>query len=236
MQYLGGKTRIAKQLAAVINPIRGGRPVWDAFCGGLSMSAALGGEVYASDGNLALISTYKAVATGWDPPSVVTEDEYEAARALSDEDPHKAFVAIGCSFGGKWFGGYARAHDPADKRTTVGFAAGARKSLLRVCPGRNFFWIDFLRVTPRPWPSVLYLDPPYAGATDYAGCPPFDHNLFYRRVVEWSKHTDVFVSEYSMPDLPNGRVMWEAVVRTSMDGRGAVGKARERLYHYRIAS
>ena len=42
MQYLGGKTRIAKQLAEVIDRVRPKSAwVWDAFCGGLSMSVAL---------------------------------------------------------------------------------------------------------------------------------------------------------------------------------------------------
>jgi site-specific DNA-adenine methylase len=67
MQYMGGKTRIAKQIAAEIDKVRKpGQLVWDAFCGGLSVSVALSknGPVLASDACAPLISLYKAVQEG----------------------------------------------------------------------------------------------------------------------------------------------------------------------------
>lgn len=110
MQYLGGKTRIAKAIAEIVNAERGDRVFWEPFCGGLSVSVKLAahGPGIVSDANPALIALYQAVRDGWDPPGHVSEEEYSAAKALPDSDPRKAFIGFGCSFGGKWFGGYAR--------------------------------------------------------------------------------------------------------------------------------
>src|SRR5688572_11951361 len=101
MRYLGGKYRYAKQIAKSINTIRNGRTVLDAFCGGLSVSAALGGEIIAYDINSDLIELYQAVAQGWDPPSKLNKEEWQAAKTAAN--PLKAFAGFGCSFGGIWF-------------------------------------------------------------------------------------------------------------------------------------
>lgn len=105
MQYLGGKTRIAKQIAAEIDKVRRpGQLVWDAFCGGLSMSRALlkNGPVLSTDACAPLIHLYCAVQNGWGPPSEVSEATYRAAKSLPDTDPMKAFCGFACSFGGKF--------------------------------------------------------------------------------------------------------------------------------------
>ena len=63
----------------------------------------------ASDVNRPLITMYKALQDGWIPPSTVTEEMYAEYKGIQDaEDPLTAFIGIGCSFSGKWFGGYAR--------------------------------------------------------------------------------------------------------------------------------
>lgn len=63
MQYLGGKSRIAKHLAAEIDRVRKpGEWIWEPFCGGLSMTVALSknGPVWATDANPALIALYQS--------------------------------------------------------------------------------------------------------------------------------------------------------------------------------
>lgn len=237
MQYLGGKSKIARWLAAAMLPVARDRPWWDAFCGGLSVSLALakatgrGGTV--TDANAALISCYRAVASGWDPPGAISEDEYRAARSLPDSDPRKAFVGFGCSFGGKWFAGYARA--PAQAGRT--YAGAARTALLRdvgelVAAGCDFMHANFLEIEPEPTDVVLYLDPPYAGTTAYGATGAFDTARFRARVAGWARYTDVFVSEYAMPDDLGGRLAMEFTHDMSVAG-GVQKDARvERLYHY----
>ncbi len=226
--YLGGKTKIARRLADVINVTRDGRPFWDPFCGSLAVSVALGGAGISSDAHAPLIAMYRAVQAGWDPPATLSEPDYQAARDLPDSDPLKAFAGFACSFGGKWFGGYAR--DPKSDRN---YAGAARRSILKRVraihdAGGEFSQIDFLNVEPGPTDLVLYLDPPYRGTTGYSIA--LDHDALYRRVAAWSRYTDVFVSEYAMPW---GRIALEFDHCMSVAGKGHQAAARtERLYHY----
>ena len=228
MQYLGGKSRIAKQLAAAINQYREpGQWVWDPFCGGLSMAVALSakGPVLASDANPALIALYQAVRDGWQPPTEVNREQYAAARQLPDSDPLKAFCGFGCSFGGKWFGGYS-APRPKYRRPV----AGAAKIALRdgAC-GATFATIDFLEVKPHATGMVLYLDPPYRGTTGYAATGPFDHDRFAARARQWAAFGPVFVSEY---DFPGGIEVWSGPTKTGVNSgmAGAAKLGTERLY------
>lgn len=204
MQYLGGKTRLAPRIAETVNAerVRLGAPgaplpFWDPFCGGLSVSvrlAALGPGI-VSDACAPLIALYRAVRAGWDPPEHVTEAEYAAARALPDTDPRKAFVGFGCSFGGKWFGGYGR-----HRKGLAQFARSSVRRGVAALASSAIERIDFLSVEPRPLPLVIYADPPYAGTTTYAGVPPFDSDRFWRRVQAWERASvPVFVSEYACP-------------------------------------
>lgn len=201
MRYMGGKTRIAKQLASIINLVREpGQWVWDPFCGGLSMSVSLSakGPVWSTDSNAALIALYQAVKAGWQPPESVSREEYQAAKALPDSDPLKAFCGFGCSFGGKWFGGYAR----SGNRNYAANCAGS----LKATPFKKLklSCVNLLRCEPRPTNVLLYLDPPYSGTTGYKDA--FDSDLFFRRAADWSAFTHVFISEYASPI---GRCVWE---------------------------
>lgn len=207
--YLGGKSRIAKQLAAVIDDAREpGQLVWDAFCGGLSMSKALSvkGPVWSTDANAALIAMHAAVQAGWDPPRFVTEEEYLAAKSLPDNNPLKAFCAICCSFSGKWFGGYARSGNR-------NYAQNGHNALLKSRFDARLDVVDFLSVDPVSCDAILYLDPPYAGTTGYSGAASFDHAQFIERVRQWSFFCDVFVSEYS---FPLGENVWQKTQTTTV--------------------
>lgn len=236
MQYLGGKSKIARWLVAAMRPRLSGREFWDAFCGGLSVSLAIsetGARGLATDANPALVNLYQAVAAGWDPPAVVSEDDYAAARSLPDTDPRKAFCGFACSFGGKWFGGYARAPKEAGRT----YAGAGRTALLRdvgllVERGIDVALANFLEVEPEPTETVLYLDPPYAGTTGYGATGTFDYPRFYRRVAAWARYTDVFVSEYSMPISLGGRLAMEFAHDMSVAGGVRKGARVERLYHY----
>lgn len=226
MQYLGGKTRIAKQLAAEVDKVRRpGQWVWDAFCGGLSMSVALSknGPVYSTDACVPLIGLYRAVQAGWDPPTHVDEATYRAARNLPDTDPMKAFCGFGCSFGGRFFEGYARGGCRSYADTT----RRVLHAQIPVCS--EFAAVDFFDVHPRPLDGVLYLDPPYAGTKSYSRTPRLDHARFVERVREWSAFAPVFVSEY---EFSLGQVVLAIRKAKSVAGGNGGGRVGiERLYY-----
>lgn len=136
---------------------------------------------------------WNAVKTGWTPPTDVTEDEY---RALKDREPSalRGFVGFGCSFAGKWFGGYARGRDRNFASETSRSLVKAAKSLDRATISLG----DYGRFSPSPeW--VIYCDPPYGGLGYSVG--PFDQGRFWNTAKSWASGGSlVLVSGYSAPE------------------------------------
>lgn len=203
----------------------------------MSVQLAKHGPGLVSDANAALIALYRAVRDGWEPPSAVSKEEYRAAKALPDSDPRKAFIGFGCSFGGKWFGGYAEErwyYYPSSKQSKYrNHTAESGRSLARDIPALSACRIErksFFDVTPSDnsfQPECIYADPPYAGTTGYAATGVFDNERFWHYCQQWaSRGVRVFVSEYACP-VPH-EVAWEK--RHTVNVSGGTGAVRtERL-------
>lgn len=224
MQYLGGKSRLARRIAKRIWYDSGGwARVWDPFVGGLSCASAFAEwekPVLCSDAHLALINMYLALADGWEPPSYVSEEMHREARDYPDSNPRKAFIGYGCSFMGGYFNGYARNGDDYNGREPWVKASNSLKRAFRRSKHLfEFQHLDFLAVTPRHEPGlVIYCDPPYEGTTGYKAAGDFDHGRFWNRILEWeAKGVPCYVSEFSCP-LPN-RVVWEHERKRQCDQR-----------------
>lgn len=231
MQYMGGKFRLAKYIAPIVaEAVPDDGEWWDPFCGGLSMSVALaratGRPGVASDACAPLIALYRAMLDGWDPPTSLSESEYREARHLPDDDPLKAFAGFGCSFGAKYFAGYARCSEGAN------YAGRARRALRRKIAvlRQEGVAVSCMRFEDRPvspFRGAIYCDPPYAGTTGYPGAPPFDREAFLSRCVEWARAgAAVFVSEYDI-DHPAFREVWSRTYKVSLTA-GLNGRAKHR--------
>lgn len=205
MHYLGGKYRKGKQIAGYLNQIRlPGQPYNEPFCGSLWVTQYIAdAPIYASDKHPFLIATLQSVQAGWVPPYFVGEDEYNFIKDNQDWLPPNlvGFVGFGCSFGGKWFGGYAR-----DRRSDRPYSTQAQKGLLlkvgRVGNKAQYFVADFLVDDPPEEGCLIYCDPPYDGTTGYGSIVgDFDSSLFWKRVLELeSRGHTLVVSEYDAPD------------------------------------
>ena len=78
MQYLGGKSKIRKQIATFLESLRKTNQVYfEPFVGGGWVLQEMSGKRIASDGNKALIQLYKSLQQGWIPPDFVSEEEYK---------------------------------------------------------------------------------------------------------------------------------------------------------------
>jgi len=216
MRYMGGKQAIIKCLAPVLHRMRGGLPYLEPFVGGASVLAAMGGVRVAGDACACLITMYRALQCGWNPPDTLTESEYYVIKESADDaDPHTAFAGFGCSFGGKYWGGYARG--------TAGrsYARNAANSLRRLAPrisGVRFVCADFVAWNPRG--VFVYCDPPYCGTTTYKSTGTFSHEKFWGVVRRWAHNNIVVVSEYNAP--PDFTCIYEFPTRLSLrvcDGR-----------------
>jgi len=213
MQYLGGKFRLRKVIAGFVNDAireKGSAFYVEPFVGGNNISALVnptcdgwipGVRKYLFDANLALINLYRAIQYGWVPPDEMSADQYAVLKRANDAtNPLTAFAAVGCSFGGKWWGGYAtnQPHNGID------YARAAKRRLTeKLATGSLFACVPFLTVDPHP-SAVFYLDPPYDSTTGYAGCPPFDNRTFWVHAAYLvRKGATVLVSEYRPPPVPH---------------------------------
>ena len=229
MQYFGGKQRTSAKLAAFMRPYVEARGAYvEPFVGGASMMAVQPAAVrVGGDANVALISMWRALAGGWEPPETITEVQYAEVSRLCDlYDPLTAFVGFGVSFAGKWFGGFARGG--AGRNYAANAASSLRKKMKGL--GGVEWWAGDYQQCPLPPRAVIYCDPPYAGTTHYGGIATFDWGLFW----EWclAKHAEghaVFVSEYAAP--PGFRVAFEVATKTDIRTKANGKEARiERLF------
>ncbi len=225
MRYMGGKVRIGKQIASIIqqfDPVSYHEP----FCGMFSVGKHIVCPTRtASDLHPDLILLLQAIQNGWEPPARISEKVYAAFQNTNEPSAMRGFVGFGCSFYGKFFGGYAR-----DKFST-NYAELACNSLRRLRPSIQD--VVFAREDYRNYSGnadIIYCDPPYSGTTDYSN-GTFGTEEFWEWVRRQSARK-VFVSEYIAPtDFVS---IWEKPVTTSMKSKTGYGFARtEKLFVHR---
>lgn len=224
MQYLGGKKRIAKQIVEFLDPhINESKYYFEPFCGSCTIIEKIENiKRYASDKNEYLIDLYIALQNGWIPPKNITEEEYRYVKNNKEENKAlTAFCGIGCSYSGKWFGGYCR-----DKKTTRNYALNAHNTLMNQLPKIKdivFKYKDYKECKPKN--ALIYCDPPYANTTKYDLFNGFDNNEFWEIMRMWSKNNLVFISEYKAPD--DFKCVLEIATRTDL--RNKNGKMIPRI-------
>ena len=115
LPYLGGKSRLSKDISNVLNSnLKEEQTFVDLFCGSCNVIEKIKGNRIriANDKHKYLIEMWKAIQNGWIPPNDISEEEYKYIRENKNENMAlTSFVGFGCSFAGKWFGGYARSND-----------------------------------------------------------------------------------------------------------------------------
>lgn len=158
-----------------------------------------------------LIDLLVGVQNGYELSEFISEEQYKYIRKHKDEDNIlTGFVGFGCSFGGKWFGGYAR------NKTNTNYALQSKKSLLKdmsTLQAACFTCQDYKDVK-LPEGCVIYADPPYNNTTGY-GNEKFDSSEFWEYAREASKEHLMFISEQEAPD--DFVVIWECPFTRTLD-------------------
>lgn len=253
MQYQGGKSRIAKNISEVIiNEVsrwedqncfnncgsyqrererESNTTFVSLFCGSCAVEAKLApyfNKVICNDKHEYLIEMLKAVQNGYELPEHISEEEYKQIRLHKDENKVlTGFVGFGCSFGGKFFGGYAR------NKEQTNYALQSKKSLLKdiiQLQNAEFTCLDYHDV-PIPKYSVVYADPPYANTTTYQG-QKFNTDEFWEYMREISKDNQVYISELTAP--VDFECIWEKPFTRTLDrNKENQFKVTEKLFTYR---
>ena len=226
MRYMGGKTRQAGPLTGfLLERSAGYEKYFEPFMGSAAVfhrMAPAFDKPAGADGMPDLMLMWKALQRGWVPPDDVSREEYQALRT-ADSSALRGFVGFGCSFGGKWFGGYATGEGRNYGRET-------KLSILKraTTMGHAKLRIGDYRDWDVPSDAFVYCDPPYAGTTGYKGAPGFDSEEFWLTVEKWARGgAAVYVSEYTAPD--GVECVWERTANVSLRKDSNVA-AVERLF------
>jgi DNA adenine methylase len=211
MRYLGGKSRLGGQIVkAVLADLGVTRLTLAAdLCSGAGgvthRLADVSDKVIAVEAHPGLVALMRAVQGGWVPPDHVDEALYQTLRSGDPADPLVAFAGFGCSFGGKWWGGFA---------TTRGddYTGQARRAILRDTRSN----VDHICADVLTWMGeieVAYCDPPYAGTTGYSAIPRVEGAVWWRKMRSLAdRGIAAYLSEYA--DVPPAgvaaRLVWSA--------------------------
>lgn len=232
MKYMGSKNRHAKEILKIVLADRQPNQYYvEPFVGGFNIIDKVDGKRIANDTHYYLIKLFQSVRDGWQPPDFISYEQYQDIRNNKDKysDNLVGFVGFGCSYSGKWWGGYARGND--NNGIPRNYCKESKKNILSQYQGlqgieiHNVNYLE-LEIPPN---SIIYCDPPYAGTTGYKD--KFDHELFWRWCEDMVRvgHT-VFVSEYSAPD---GWVsVWEKEVHNTLVQDTGSKSGIEKLFTY----
>lgn len=219
MRYASGKSRISRQISeTILQNVRGGyeTSLISLFCGSCSVESKLApyfDDVICNDKQEYLIALFNGVKNGYELPEIITEEKYKYIREHKDEDKVlTGFVGFGCSFAGKFFGGYAR------NKTNTNYAKQSKTSLLKdmaTLMNTKFINEDYKNVVI-PENSVIYADPPYKGTTTGYGIKgKFDSDEFWEYARNVSKTNIMFISELQAPE--DFIAIWEKPFTRTMD-------------------
>lgn len=222
MQYFGGKQRISSQIIEILSKYRNdNQPLVEPFVGGCNIISKMSGRRYCFDINEYLIEMYKAIQDGWVPPTTITKEQYDYIKNHKDEDkPLTGFVGIGCSYSGKWFGGYAK------NNTGRNYCMNAHNSVMKQVEDIKDIIFDCKDYRELQLHNCLvYCDPPYKGTTKYSIIGDFNTDEFWNVMREWSKNNTVIISEYEAP------ADFECIkeIRTKTDIRNKDGSREPRV-------
>lgn len=213
MRYFGGKQRIGKPLSKFLNEqLKDGQPFVDLFCGSCNVISNIDNnrQRIANDKHKYLIAMWQELQKGWQPPKELSFEEYQYIKAKRDEKPYLAgFVGFGCSFAGKWFGGYARTSVDRNENFCL---SSHRSCLAKIGKMSNvsFNSADYSNVNI-PIGSLVYCDIPYRNTTTYCKneVGEFNHEQFYQWVKDNSNKYDIYISEYKQNAPNDFEIVWE---------------------------
>ncbi len=211
MRYFGGKQRINKPLSEFLNSqLKENQTFVDLFCGSCNIISKIDNSRLriANDKHKYLIAMWKALQKGWEMPNTITEEEYKYIKSNKDENfPLAGFVGFGCSYSGKWFGGYCR------NNTNRNYCLNAKNSNLKILNNIQdviFYNLNYDEVNI-PLGSLVYCDPPYKNTTKYCKdeVGDFNHDDFYKWVRNNSNKYDIYISEYKQNIPDDFKIVWE---------------------------
>ena len=224
MIYMGSKNRIAKEILPIILKDRKPNQCYvETMVGGGNLIDKVEGFRIGADLNPYVIEALKLIRDNPESlPDFVSEEYYRELEIKKQLNGLTGVVGFTCSFGSKWFGGYARNSDGRNYIKVAKNNALAQSPNLKDC----LFINSSYQLLDIPKNSIIYCDPPYEGTTKYKD--GFNHSEFWEwvRTKSLEGHS-VFVSEYDAPD--DFICVWQKTLTTGLSTSESI-KAVEKLF------
>ena len=207
---MGGKYKLKNKIANIMKDLIKSEDVdgyLEPFCGAGSILTIMNKEYEctASDYHPDLIALWKSVQDKtFTPPTEMTEELYLEIKHSPSPSALKAFVGFGCSFGGKYFSGYADKYKNSKKENYLQEITNSINKKTHDFQGIRFDCCSYDKWDPHN--MLIYCDPPYQTTkfpikyrTSVKEYDIFDNEHFWDIMREWSKDNYVFISETSAP-------------------------------------
>ena len=214
--YQGSKNRLAKYIIPILNKLikeNNCEIFIDACCGGANIIAntkypIICNKKYGFDNNKYLIALFDKIK--FDNLEYIHIDENEYKKVKQDfllgnntyEDWYYGYVGFLFSYGGLFWGVYARGTDAKGNPRNMGRERYNnlinQKEALKdtIFTIQNIFDINLDKLNKN---MLIYIDPPYKDTKQY-NKQKFDTEKFWNLVREMSKRCIVVVSEYEAPN------------------------------------
>lgn len=218
MRYFGGKNRIGRQLASVINKYIGNKDFYSLFTGSGGVEQYIkANNKYYNDLHPFLKILYDELVTGWLPTveecselfNVDFNDYYNIKvkelyiKLKKDKNLFKKYqnkqlvyiciIGFSCGFGGMWMSGFAKGEKRNFFNEGIDSLQNKQSNCLTVNL-RHFTTMDY-KTYANIKNAVVYCDPPYDNTREFS-TGKFNNNEFWKFASELSKNNIVFVSEY----------------------------------------
>jgi len=230
MRYMGSKNRIAKYILPIMLSEKKPDQWWvEPFVGGANIIDKVMGNRIGNDSHEYLIALLTALRDGYIPPTNISREVYYAIKSEPHTYPKElvGFVGFLCSFGGKWWGGYALPNNKEENHAEIGSRCLVKQA--KNLDGVVFKSGSYLELEI-PEHSLIYCDPPYANTCKYRD--DFNHDVFWEwcRTQAKSGHT-VFISEYS---APNDFVCIKEIPHKTILDKNSQYPRLEKLFRYKV--
>ena len=242
--YQGSKNRLAKYIIPILNKLikeNNCEIFIDACCGGANIIAntkypIICNKKYGFDNNKYLIALFDKIK--FDNLEYIHIDENEYKKVKQDfllgnntyEDWYYGYVGFLFSYGGLFWGVYARGTDAKGNPRNMGRERYNnlinQKEALKdtIFTIQNIFDINLDKLNKN---MLIYIDPPYKDTKQY-NKQKFDTEKFWNLVREMLKRCIVVVSEYEAPN--DFITIWEKEIVQNINKRLDTNTQLEKLF------
>lgn len=237
MKYVGSKSRLAKDIAPIINNLIKKKNIntyIEPFVGGANMIQHINCKnKIGADINEYLIAMWNAFQNGYIPPDDVSKEEYLKVKNNKDVYPKEYVAIVGfcATYNAGWFRRYGGKAINKQGKTRHYYNEAVRniKKQLPYIMDVKFIHSDY-RILNYPENSLIYCDKEYESSSYQMYQGEFNHEEFWNWARAMSKNNIILVSEYNAPT--DFICIYEKKLVTSFDNK-QTKKDTEKLFIYK---